>query len=160
MWIRVKVSHPPIHVTHLSCDHLICKESLSSLFLGQSPPILAKCHLSWVDLNHQVTWFIYHVITLYLQKGASPVSQRQLPLNLIGLWVRVKGPNLLFQVTCPSSEHFLFEKRHVSTNPRQSNIEISSRSVIHAKSQKSKAFSFVIQKMLTFDSHQYTLLWS
>ena len=39
-----------------------------------------------------VTWLIYHLIALYLQRGGSPVWQRQWPLNLVRLWVRVKEP--------------------------------------------------------------------
>ena len=75
------------------------------------------------------------MITLYSQKGAS----QWLP-NLIGLWVRVKGPRLLFQVTFPSSDHVLFEKRHASTSPKPQN---SAGDIKHEKTQKSKAF-FVI----------------
>ena len=82
-----------------------------------------RCDLGWGYLTHRVTLLIdhYHVITLYWQKGASPVSQSQWPSNLAGLWVRVKGSHLLFQVTCRSSDHVLFEKRHVSTNARSQN---------------------------------------
>ena len=83
------------------------KKALSPPSLGEWPPILARCDLSRVYHNHRVTWLIYDVITLYLQKGASPISQRQWPLNLVGLWVRVKGPHLLFQVTCWSSYYVL-----------------------------------------------------
>ena len=94
MWFRVRVSHPPSHVTHWSCDHVILKIALSLPSLGQWPPILARCDLSWVDHSHRVTRLVYHVITLYSQKGASPVSQRQWPSNLVRLWVWVKGPAL------------------------------------------------------------------
>ena len=46
----------------------------------------------------------------------------------------------------------LFEKRHLSTNawPQNSDGDIK-----HRKIHKSKSF-FVIQKILTFDSHRYT----
>ena len=138
------LSHPTSHVTHWSRDHVICKRN----------PILARCDLSGVDHNHRVTWIIYHVITLHSQKGASPVSQCQWPLNLVGLWVRVKGPHLLFQVTCRSSDHVLSEKRHISTNARPHN---SAGDIKHRKTHKSKTF-FAIQKMLTFDSHRYAPL--
>ena len=121
MWFKVRVYDPPSHVTHWSCDHVILKKALSLLSLGQWPPILSKCHLSWVEHNHRVTWTIYHVITLYSQKGASPVSQRQWQPDLVGLWDRVKGHHLFFQVTCRSSDHVLFEKHHVSTNSRPQN---------------------------------------
>ena len=120
--------------------------------LGQWLPILASCDLSWLDHNHWVKWPIYHVITLYSQKGASPVSQRQWPSNLVGLWVRVKEPHLLFQVTCRSSDRVLFEKRHLSTNP---GLQNSTGDIKHRKTYKSKAF-FVIQKIVTFDSYRYT----
>ena len=128
------------------------KEALFSHSLGQWPPILARCDSSWVDHNHRVAWLIYHVILSYSQKGASPVSQHQWPLNLVGLWVKVKGSHILSQVTYRSSDHVLFEKRHVSTNARlvQNSAE--------GKNHKSKAF-FVIQKILTFDSHRFTPLW-
>ena len=105
--------------------------------------------LSWPQRSSQVT-----VIMLYSQKGASPVLQCQWPLNLVGLWVRLKVPHLLFQVTCQSSNHMLFEKRHVSTNRRSQN---SAGDIMHRKARKSKVF-FVIQKILTFDSYRYTLL--
>ena len=154
MWFRVRVSQPLSHVTHWSCDQVICKKSLSPPWLGQWPSISASCDLSWVDHNHRVTWLIYHVIMLYSQKGTSPVSQRQWSSNLVGLWVRVKGPHLLFQVTCRSSDHVLFEKRHVSTNAMPQN---SAGEVNYRKIRKSQTF-FVIQKILTFDSNRYTPL--
>ena len=115
--------------------------------------------LSWPQLR--VTWLIYHVITLYSQRlhlqfhnVTSPVSQRQWPSNLVGLWVWVKKPHLLFQVNCWSSDRVLFEKRQVSTNARVQNAvgDLKDR-----KTHKSKGF-FVIQKILTFDSYQYTPL--
>ena len=146
MWIRVKESHPPSHVTHWSFDHVIWKITLSPPSLGKGSPILARCDLRW----SQPSSLIYHVITLYSQKGASPVSQCQWPSNLVGLWVRVKGPHLLFQVTCQSCDHEPFETRHVSTNARPKK---SAGDIKHRKTHKSKAF-FVIQKILTFDSHQ------
>ena len=85
-------------------------------------------------------------------KEASPVSQRQSLFNLVGLWVRVKEPHLLFQVTCRSSDRVLFEKRHLSTNP---GLQNSTGDIKHRKTYKSKAF-FVIQKIVTFDSYRYT----
>ena len=130
------------------------KKALSPPSLGEWPPILARCDLSRVYHNHRVTWLIYAVITLYLQKGASPISQRQWPLNLVGLWVRVKGPHLLFQVTFRSNDHVLFEKRNVSTNARSQN---SAGDIKHRKPHKSKAF-LVIEKILTFDSNRHTPL--
>ena len=100
---------------------MICKKTLPPSSLRQWPPILPRCALSWIDHNHRFTPLIYHVIPLYLQKGASPVSQRQWPLNLIRLWVRVKGSYLLFQVTCWPSDHVLFEKHQVSIKARSQN---------------------------------------
>ena len=63
----------------------------------------------------------------------------------------MKEPYLLFQVTCRSDDHLLFEKRHVSTNARP---QKSARDTKRRKTHKSKAF-FVIQKILIFDSHRY-----
>ena len=123
-------------------DHVImwyAKKALSPLWLGQWPPILARYNLIWVDDNYRVTRFIYHEITLYSQKGASPVSRRQWPLNLVGLWVTLKGPNLFFQVTCRSGDHVLFEKRNVSTNARPQN---SGGDIKHRKTHKSKSFCY------------------
>ena len=137
MWFRLRVSDPLSHVTHWSFDQVILKKALSPLSLGQWSPILARCDLSWVDNNHRVTWLIYHVITLYLYKGASPVSQCQSPSNLVELSVRAKGPQVLFQVTCRSSDHVLFEKRHVSTNAKPQN---SAGDIKHRKTHKTKAF--------------------
>ena len=117
MWFRLSVSDPPSHVTHWSYDHdIFFKKALSLPSLRQWLPILVSCDLSWVDFNHRFTRPIYHVITLYSQKGASPVLQRQGPSNLVGLWVRAKEPHLLFEVNCRSSDRVLFEKWHVSTN--------------------------------------------
>ena len=135
MWFRVRASHSPSHVTHWECNHVLLKKALSPPSLGQWPSILARCDLSWVDRNHVVTWLIYHVITLYSQKGGSPVSQHQWPSNLVGLWVRVKGPHLLFQVTRRSSNHVLFEKLHVSTNARPQN---STEYIKYRKTHRSK----------------------
>ena len=77
------------------------------------------------------------MITLYSQKGASPVSQRQWPLNLVGIWVRVKRPHLFFQVNCRSNDHIIYEKRLVSTDARPQN---SAGDINHRKTHKSKAF--------------------
>ena len=149
------------YLTHwftLPIDHVITwffKKALSLPSLGQWPPILASCDLSWVDHNLRVTWLEhYHVIMLYSQKCASPVSQQQWPSNLVGLWVRVKDSHLLFQVNCWSSDRVLFEKRHVSTNARTQN---SVGDIKNRKTHKFKAF-FVLQKILTFDSYRYTPL--
>ena len=64
----------------------------------------------------------------------------------------MKGPHLLFQVTCRSIDHVSFEKRHVFTNARPQN---SAGVTKHRKTHKSKAF-FVIQNILAFDSYRYT----
>ena len=125
----VRLSHPPSHVTYWSCEHVILKKSFVSTSRGELPPILARCELSWVEHNHRVTWLIYHVIKIYSQKGATPVSQRE--------WVRVQGLHTLFQVTCWSSDHVFFGKRHVSTNVRPQN---SAADIKHRKTHKWKAF--------------------
>ena len=114
----------------------------------------AKFDLSWVDHNHWVTWLNYHLITLYYKKGGSQVSQHQWPSDLVGLWVRMKGAYLICQVTCQSSDQVLFEAFHVSTNARSQN---SAGGIKHRKTHKSKG-SDAIQKILAFDSHQYTPL--
>ena len=121
---------------------------------AKKAPIISRSDLRWFDHNHRVTWLIYHVIAVYWLKGVSPVSQRQWPLNLVGLRVRVKRPHLLFQVTCWTSDHVLFEKCHLSTNARPQHL---ARDILHRKTHKPKAF-FVIQKILTFDSNRYTPL--
>ena len=92
------------------------------------------------------------MIKLYSQKGASPVWQRQWKSNLVGSWVKVKGPHLLVQVSSWSSDHSLFKKLHVSTNAKPQNSAGDSK---HRKTHKSKAY-FIIQIILTFDSNQYT----
>ena len=125
LWFSVRESNLPSHVTHLSLPLLV-----------QSPPILARSDLSRVNDNHRVTWLIYHVITLYWQKCLSPVSQRQWSLNLVGLWARAKRPNLLYQVTCRSSDHVLFEKLLVSPNARPQ----TSVGYIKQKNTKMKRF--------------------
>ena len=139
MWFKLRVSH-----------WVTWSKALSPPSPGQWLSILIRCDLSWVDHNHRVTRPIYHVITLYSQKGASPVSQCQWPSNLEGLWVRVKEPHLLFQVSYRSSDRVLFEKRHVSTNAVLQN---SVGDIKHRKTYKSKAF-LVIQSILTFDSYR------
>ena len=113
------------------------KKSLSLRLLGQWLPILASCDLSWLDHNHWVKWPIYHVITLYSQKGASPVSQRQWPSNIVVLGVRVKEPHQLFHVNYRLSDRELFEKRHISTN---AGLQNSAKDIKHRKTYKSKAF--------------------
>ena len=66
----------------------------------------------------------------------------------------MKGPHLLFQVTYRSSDHVLFEKRHVSTNAGPQN---SDGYIKHRKTHTPKAF-FVVQKIFKFDSDRYTPL--
>ena len=150
----MKVPYLLIHVTHWSCDHVILKKDLSPPALAQWPLNLAKCDLSWVDHKHRVRCLIYRLTTLYSKEGVSPVSQRQWSFNLVGLWVRVKGSHQFYQVIRRSSHHVFFDKRHVSNNARPQN---STGGIKHRKNCKPKAF-FVIQKILTFDSHRYTQL--
>ena len=107
MSFRVRVSNP--------LSHVILKKTLSPPSLGQWPPILVTCDSSRVDNKHRITWLIYHVITLYSQKCISPVSQRQWPLNLVGLWVRGKRFHLLFQVPCLSSIMHVMIHKHKAT---------------------------------------------
>ena len=135
MWFRVREFHSPNDVTHWSCDHVICKKKLSLPLLEQWPPILARRNLSWVDQNHRVTWLIYYVITLYSRKDASPVSRRQWlsPSNWVELWVRVKEPHLLFQLTC---------------------LEIPDI----GKLMNQKSF-LLFKKILTLDSYRHTPFW-
>ena len=151
MWFRLRVSHPPSQ-SLIMWSRDFFKKALSLPSLGQWLPILASCDLSWVDHNHRVKWPIYHVITLYSQKVASPVLQHQWLSNVVGLWVRVKEPDLLFQVNCRSSDRALFQKRHVSTNV---GLQNSAGDIKHRRTYKSKAV-FVIQNILTFDSYRYT----
>ena len=129
MWFRLRVSHPPSQ-SLIMWSRDFFKKALSLPSLGQWLPILASCDLSWVDHNHRVTWLIYHVITLYSQKWASPVSQRRWPSNLVGLWVRVKKPHLLFKVNCRLSNRVFFEKRHVSIN---AGLQNSAADIKHRK---------------------------
>ena len=67
---------------------------------------------------------------------------------------RVERPHLLFQVTCRSSDHVLFGKRHGSTNKKLQN---AAADIKHRKTHKSKTF-FVIQKIFKFDSHRHAPL--
>ena len=115
------------------------------------------CDLGWEYLIHLVTWLIDHVITWYAKKALSPPSLGQWPPILARCDLRcdlvtVKAPHLLFQVTCRSSDHVLFEKLHVFTNARPQNSVGNTK---HRKTHEWKVF-LVIQKMLTFDSHRYT----
>ena len=131
--ISPTVSRDPL----IMCSRDFFKKALSLLLLGQGLPILASCNFSRLDQNHRVKWPIYPVIKLYSQKGASPGSQRQWPSNLVGLWVRVKEPHLLFQVNCRSSDCVLFEKRHVSTN---AGLQNSVGNIKHRKLTNQKLF--------------------
>ena len=136
LWFSVRESNLPSHMTHWSCDHMILKKNFISTFASTIPTNFSKEWLSRVNDNHRVTWLIYHVITLYWQKCLSPVSQRQWSLNLVGLWARAKRPNLLYQVTCRSSDHVLFEKLLVSPNARPQ----TSVGYIKQKNTKMKRF--------------------
>ena len=83
-------------------------------------------HFHLVSFFVLLLWYLPPKLLLpqkCLRKGASSFSHRQWPSNFVGLWVRVKGHYLLFQVTCWSSDHVLFEK-HESTNARPQNSEI------------------------------------
>ena len=127
------------HVTHWSCDHVILKGFIS-IFAKTMATNFIKVwlELSWTQLSRShVTDLSCHVITLYSYKGASPISQRQQPPNLVGVWISVKGPHLLFQITCRWSDHIVFEKRHVSTNARP---QTSAGDIKHGKTHKSKVF--------------------
>ena len=128
------------------------KKALSLPSLGQWLPILASCDLRWVDRNHRVTWPLYHVITSYSQKETSPVSQRQWPSKLVGLWVRVKEPHLLFPVNFNQViACFLRNVMYPLTQGYRTQLELSNIE----KLTNQKLF-FVIQKILTFDSYLYT----
>ena len=153
-------SHRPSHATHWSYDHMIYKHMIYkkgfiSTFVRAMATNFSKVwlKLSWPQPSSHVTHLSCD--TLYEQKGASPVSQRQLPLNLVGLWSRVKGPHLLFQVTCRSSDHVVFEKRHVSTNARPQN---SAGDMKHRKTHKSEAFFCYSKDMNIWFTSIYTTL--
>ena len=150
----MKVPYLLIHVTHWSCDHVILKKRFISTCCSTMATKFSKVwlKLSWPQTSSQVSHPSFdHFI---FKRRWSPVSQRQWSFNLVGLWVRVKGPHQLFQVIRRSSHHVFFEKRHVSNNARPQN---PTRDIKHRKNRKPKAF-FVIQKILTFDSHRYTQL--
>ena len=139
LWFRVRVFYWPSYATHWSRDQILLKTGLSPPSLGQWSPILAGFYLrSWVVHTHHFTRQTCHVIMLYSQNGATLVSQRQWSSDLVGLWVQMKGPHLLFQVTCPSSDHVLFEERHVSSNSKPQN---SAGDIKQRKTHKSKAFN-------------------
>ena len=132
-----------IHRVTWIIDNLItwyAKQNFISSFAREMTTNFTRCDFSWVDLNHWVTFLIYHVIMLYWQKGASPVSQRQWTLNLVRLWVRVKGHHLLSQVTCWSSDHMhlrmlFYDVMYPLTQDYRTQLEISNR-----KTYKLKAF--------------------
>ena len=145
LWFRVRVSHPPIHVTYWSCDHEICKKSsnFSKVWLTFIWP-QPSSHVTHLSCNH----------VLFVKRW-SPVSQRQWPFNFVVLRVKVKGHHLLIQVTCWKSDCVIFEKRHLSTNARPQH---SAGDIKNRKTHKPKNF-FIIQKNLTFDSNWYTPLY-
>ena len=94
LWFRVKVSHPPTHVTQWSCD--IKKRALSPPSLCQWPSILSRCDWSWVEHNNRVTWLTSRVITFYSQKMHLQFHNANDHQTWWGLWVRLKGLHLLF----------------------------------------------------------------
>ena len=51
-----------------------------------------------------------------------------------------KGAPSNLSITCQSSDHVLFEKRHVFTNAKSQN---SAADIKHRKTHKSKAFFFI-----------------
>ena len=97
----------------------------------------------WLKLNWpQPSSRVFHLSCDHVIFGkrciwSLTIDQSQWPLTLVGLWVRVKGPHLLFQVAYWSRDQVLFEKRHVYTNDRPQN---SAGDIKHRKTHKWKAF--------------------
>ena len=119
MWFRVRVSHPPSHVTHWWCDHMICKKSFTSTLARIMATNFSKVWLksSWPEPSSHGTHLSFdHVI--FAKRCISSIT---MPMTIKLGMVRVKESQLLTEVTCRSSDHLLFEKRHVSTNARPQN---------------------------------------
>ena len=148
MWFRVRVSNPRSHVIHWSCNHVIFKNTLSSPSLGQWPLLLARCDISWPQPSSHMN----HLSCDHAILAKMCTSSFTAPMTTkLG---RVERPHLLFQVTCRSSDHVLFGKRHGSTNKKLQN---AAGDIKHRKTHKSKTF-FVIQKIFKFDSHRHAPL--
>ena len=65
LWIRLRVSHVPNHLTHWSCDHVICKTSFISTFARKMATNFSKvrCKLSWLKPSSHMTHLPHdHVI--------------------------------------------------------------------------------------------------
>ena len=120
----------------------------SSPLLGQWPPVLARCDLSWAieSLESSIMW------SHYIAKGASPVSQRQgpSPWNWVELWVTVKGPHLFFQLTWQSRDYVFFEKRHIHRRKATELLEIP-----NIEKLTNQKLSLLLKKILTLDSYRY-----
>ena len=118
LWFRVRVSHPSSHVTRQSCDHVICsKKNFISTFARTMTTSFSNVwlKLNWPQPSNHVTHLSCdHVI---FAKTCIPSFTTPMTIKLS----RVKGPHLLFQVTCRSSDHMLFEKRHAFINARSQN---------------------------------------
>ena len=129
---------------------MICKKSFISTFARTMATNFSKVwlKLSWPQPSSHVAHLSCDQV-IFAKIRIS--SFDQWPLNLVGLWVRMKEPHLLFQVTCRASDHVIFERHHVSTNARPHN---SGGDMKYRKIHESKDF-FVIQKILTFSSHRY-----
>ena len=154
MWFRVRyLTH---QVTWL-IDHVItwyARKAFISTFARTMTTNFSKVwlNLSWPQLSSHVT----HLSCDYAVFAKRWISSftTQMTIELGRVTVRAKGTHQLFQVPCWSGDYVLFEKRHLSTNSRPQN---SAGDIKHRKNHNSKA-CFVIKKILTFDSHQYTPL--
>ena len=150
----VRVSHPLSHVTHWSCDHVTCKKTFFSTFARTVATNFNKVwlKLSWPQISSHVTHLSYDHVIISKRCISSFTTPMTIKLGRVMSWSEGAPPTL--------SSNFLikwsraFEKHHVSTNARPQN---SVGDIKHRKTHKSKAF-FVIQKILSFDSHQYTPL--
>ena len=130
MGFSVRVSHPPSHVIYWSCDHVMLNKSYISSFGRTIANNFSKMwlKLSWPQPSSDVTHLLCHYVIF--AKSLFLVSQRQYPLDLVRLWVIVKGQQVLLQVPCRSSGHVLFEKRHVSTNSRPQRYQLEIANII------------------------------
>ena len=117
----VRVSHPLSHVTHWSCDHVICKKTFFSTFARTMATNFNKVwlKLSWPQISSHVTHLSYDHVIISKRYISSFTTRMTIKLGRVMSWSEGAPPTL--------SSNFLikwsraFEKHHVSTNARPQN---------------------------------------
>ena len=146
MWFRVRESHPPNHVTHWSFHHVIFQ---IPTFARAKATSFSKM---WLKLSYRVTWFIYHVITLYRKRCISSFSTpRTITMKLGRVMSYGEGTPSILSINLTITWLRLFwTKKYIHRRKATELLEIP-----NIEKLTNQKLSLLLKKILTLNSYRY-----